>query len=49
MRILVFLDDINSPMMYPNGEIATKERILEDFPAARTFKYVIETDENREV
>lgn len=35
--------------MYPNGEIATKERVLQDFPAALTFAHIIETDEAEEV
>jgi hypothetical protein len=35
--------------MYPNGELATKERILLDFPAALTFTHIIETDEAEEV
>ena len=35
--------------MFPNGEIATKERVLQDFPAALTFTHIIETDEAEEV
>lgn len=35
--------------MFPNGAIATKERVLEDFPAALTFTHIIETDEHEEV
>lgn len=35
--------------MYPNGEIATKERVLQDFPAALTFTHIVETDEAEEV
>ena len=35
--------------MYPNGKLATKEQILNDFPAALTFTHIIETDENEEV
>ena len=35
--------------MYPNGEIATKDRMLKDFPAVLTFTHIIETDENEEV
>lgn len=35
--------------MYPNGAIATKERVLQDFPAALTFTHIIETDEAEEV
>ena len=35
--------------MFPNGAIATKERMLEDFPAVLTFAHIIETDEMGEV
>ena len=35
--------------MYPNGALATKERVLKDFPAALTFTHIIETDEAEEV
>lgn len=35
--------------MYPNGEIATKERVLKDFPASLTFAHIVETDENEEI
>jgi hypothetical protein len=35
--------------MYPNGAIATKEIVLQDFPAALTFTHIIETDEAEEV
>ena len=35
--------------MFPNGTIATKERVLQDFPAALTFTHIIETDEAEEV
>lgn len=35
--------------MYPNGKIATKEQVLNDFPAALTFTHIIETDEHEEV
>lgn len=35
--------------MYPNGALATKERVLADFPAALTFAHIIETDEAEEV
>ena len=39
----------NKTYMYPNGDIATPERLQDDFQAITTFKHVIETDENREV
>lgn len=35
--------------MFPNGEIATPERVLKDYPAAMTFAHIIETDEAGEV
>lgn len=35
--------------MYPNGALATPEKILEDFPAILAFPHIIETDENEEV
>ena len=35
--------------MFPNGSIATPERMLEEFPAVLTFAHIIETDEAGEV
>ena len=35
--------------MFPNGHLATKERVLQEFPAALTFTHIIETDEHEEV
>lgn len=35
--------------MFPNGHIATKEAVLDSYPAALTFIHVVETDENGEV
>ena len=35
--------------MFPNGSIATPEKVLEQFPAALTFAHIIETDEAGEV
>lgn len=35
--------------MYPSGALATKERVLEDYPAVFTFTHIIETDENEQV
>ena len=35
--------------MFPNGEIATVERVTEDFPAWRMFTFIVETDLNHEV
>jgi len=48
MKVLEFYTG-NKTYMFPNGEIATPERIEEDFPAVKTFKHIIETDENGEV
>ena len=41
--------DGTKTFMYPNGAIATKERVLQDFPAALTFTHIVETDEHEEV
>lgn len=35
--------------MYPNGELATPERVQNDYPAITVFKHVIETDEAGQV
>ena len=35
--------------MFPNGEVATKDRVLEQFPAALSFTFVVTTDDNGEV
>lgn len=35
--------------MYPNGELASPERVVKDFPAILHFTHVIEVDENEEV
>ncbi len=35
--------------MYPNGVVATPERVLADFPAIMMFPHVIETDESEQV
>ena len=35
--------------MYPNGDLATKDRMLKDFPAVLTFTHIIETDENEQM
>lgn len=41
--------DRTKTFMYPNGEIATPERVLADFPAVAVFTHIIETDEQEEV
>lgn len=35
--------------MFPSGEIATKDAMLNQFPAVLTFPHIIETDEAGEV
>lgn len=35
--------------MFPNGALANKQAVLEQFPAALDFVHVVETDENGEV
>jgi hypothetical protein len=35
--------------MFPNGELADKERVLKEFPAALTFTHIMETDEHEEM
>lgn len=39
----------NKTYMYPNGDIATPERVKKDFPAIDTFTHIIETDEAGQV
>lgn len=41
--------DGTKTFMFPTAELATKEVVLEHFPAALTFTHVVETDENEEV
>lgn len=35
--------------MYPNGALATPEKLKADFPAVETFTHIIETDEAGQV
>ena len=35
--------------MFPNGALATKEAVLQNFPSALTFTHIVETDENNEI
>lgn len=39
----------NKEYMFPNGVLATPEKMLEQFPAVLTFAHIIETDEAGEV
>lgn len=41
--------DDTKTFMYPNGSIATPERIQLDFPAVTIFPHIIETDENSQI
>ena len=41
--------DGTKTFMYPNGALATPERVLADFPAALMFTHIIETDEQEQV
>ena len=41
--------DGTKTFMYPNGALATPERVLADFPAVLTFPHIIETDEAEQV
>ena len=35
--------------MFPNGALATRDAVLQQFPAALAFAHIVETDENGEV
>lgn len=35
--------------LFPNGAIGTKEAVLDQFPGALSFTFVVETDESRTV
>lgn len=39
----------NKTYMFPNGEIATPERVAKDYPAVSTFAHIVETDGSGEV
>ena len=39
----------NKTYMFPNGALATPEKMIEQFPAVLTFAPIIETDEAGEV
>lgn len=39
----------NKTYMFPNGDIATPQKITAQFPAVNAFPHVIETDEGGEV
>lgn len=35
--------------MYPNGDLATPEKVKKDFPAVTSFTHIVETDEAGQV
>lgn len=35
--------------MFPNGELATPERVKKDYPAVEAFTHIVETDEAGQV
>ena len=41
--------DGTKTFMYPNGALATPERVIADFPAVQIFTHIIETDEQEQV
>lgn len=45
---IIELYDGSKTYMFPNGELGTPEKVYEQWPAAKTFKYIVETDENGE-
>jgi len=49
MKKHLVLYDGTQTFMYPNGEMADPERVYRDFPAARLYPHVIETDEAEQV
>ena len=46
-KIIVY--DKKTTYMYPNGKVATPEKVLSDYPACEYFTHVIETNESKEV
>jgi len=41
--------DGSKTYMFPNGELATPERVKKDYPAVEAFTHIIETDEAGQV
>lgn len=39
----------NKTYMFPNGELATPERVKKDYPAVEAFTHIVETDEAGQV
>lgn len=48
MKIIELYDGTKT-YMFPNGEIGTPEKVYAQFPAAKSFKFIVETDENGEI
>lgn len=49
MKVYLEKFDFNKVYMFPNGQMATKEKLLADYPATQYFTFVAETDLNGEV
>lgn len=41
--------DGSKTYMFPNGELATPERVKKDYPAVEAFAHIVETDEAGQV
>lgn len=41
--------DGSKTYMFPNGELATPERVKKDYPAVEAFTHIVETDEASQV
>lgn len=41
--------DGSKTYMFPNGELATPERVKRDYPAVEAFAHIVETDEAGQV
>ena len=41
--------DESKTYMYPNGDLASPERVKKDFPAVTAFTHIVETDEAGQV
>lgn len=41
--------DNTKTFMYPNGELATPERVLNDYPAIEVFDHIVITDSQEQV
>lgn len=46
-KLLIY--DRKTTYMYPSGKVATPEVVAKDYPASQSFKFIIETDEAKEV